>query len=431
MVPEQCTAMSKGMRILLILILFAVLPLLMGCARDPEPLLDRRIQAVENGLLEKQNDPPWKRMRLEDRMAYYNVPGVSIAVIDDGRIAWTKGYGVLENGSLQPVTPETLFQPASLGKPIVAMAALHFVETGLLDLDRDVNEQLASWQVPENSLTQHERVTLRRLLSHSAGVTVAGFVGYRQGMAVPNLQQILDGLPPANSDPILVDITPGTQERYSGGGYMIVQKLLEDVTGQPLPETIRQVVLDPLAMTSSTLEWPLPEGLRSLAAHGHRADGSPIAGGWHTYPEVGAGASMWSTPTDISRFVIQLMDAYRGSGGDLISQAMATEMLTPQINNRGLGPLVYDDGGDLFYFMHPGANDGYKSVMVGYPERRQGVVIMTNGDNGDLLWHEILNSISAEYRWVPDRTLLYIGLVVSCLVVTVVFRRFSATSHRT
>jgi CubicO group peptidase (beta-lactamase class C family) len=431
MVPEQCTAMSKGMRILLILILFAVLPLLMGCARDPEPLLDHRIQTVENGLLEKQNDPPWKRMRLEDRMAYYNVPGVSIAVIDDGRIAWTKGYGVLENGSVQPVTPETLFQPASLGKPIVAMAALHFVETGLLDLDRDVNEQLASWQVPENSLTQHERVTLRRLLSHSAGVTVAGFVGYRQGVAVPNLQQILDGLPPANSDPILVDITPGTLERYSGGGYMIVQQLLEDVTGQPLAETIRQVVLDSLAMTSSTLEWPLPEGLRLLAAHGHRADGRPIAGGWHTYPEVGAGASMWSTPSDISRFIIQLMDAYRGDGGDLVSQAMATEMLTPQINNRGLGPLVYDDGGDLFYFMHPGANDGYKSVMVGYPERRQGVVIMTNGDNGDLLWHEILNSISAEYGWVSDRTLLYIGLVVACLVVTVVFRRFSATSHRT
>jgi CubicO group peptidase (beta-lactamase class C family) len=351
-------------------------------------------------------------------------------MIDDGRIAWMKGYGVLEIGTTRPVTPETLFQPASLGKPIVAMAALHFVETGLLNLDRDVNEQLASWQVPENSLTQHQRVTLRRLLSHSAGVTVAGFVGYRQGMAVPNLQQILDGLPPANSDPILVDITPGTQERYSGGGYMIVQQLLEDVTGKPLPALLQQVVLQPLGMTSSVADWPLPESLHSLAAHGHRADGSPIAGGWHTYPEVGAGASMWSTPSDISRFVIQLMDAYRGGGADLISQAMATEMLSPQINNRGLGPLVYDDGGDLFYFMHPGANDGYKSVLVGYPERQQGVVIMTNSDNGDLLWREILNSISAEYGWVPDRTLLYILLVFACLIVAVVYRHSSTTSHR-
>jgi CubicO group peptidase (beta-lactamase class C family) len=255
---------------------------------------------------------------------------------------------VLAAGSNEPVAPETLFQTASIGKPVVAAAALHLIEQGLLDLDADVNQSLESWQVHENPFTADEKVTLRRLLSHSAGVTVEAFRGYAQGEEIPDLRQILDGAPPANSPPVQIEIAPGTQQRYSGGGYMVVQQLIEDVTGDPFPETMQDFVLEPLGMDSSTFTYPLPDHLKHSAAAGHRSDGSPIPGGWHTYPEMGSGASLWSTPTDLANFAIGLMNSYNGQPGGVLSQDMAREMLTPQIDSRGLGPVILDEGGDLF-----------------------------------------------------------------------------------
>ena len=417
------------MRVALILIATLFFLSLGSCARNPEALLERRIAGVEHGLLSEYGDPAWKRMELAERMEYYHVPGVSIAVINDYQIEWARGYGVLEAGGSEPVTPETLFQTASIAKPVVAVGALQYVERGALALDSDVNQSLVSWQVPENEFTAVEKVTLRRLLSHSAGVTVEGFRGYALGEEVPNLRQILNGEPPANSPPIRVDIVPGTQHRYSGGGYMIVQQLLEDLAGEAFPDIMQDSVLEPWGMAASTFESPLPEDLRSIAASGHRQDGLAIPGGWHTYPEMGAGASMWATPSDLARFAIRVMLSYTGRTDEVISQDMAIKMLTPQVENRGLGPKVYDDGGGLFYFMHPGANDGYKSVLVAYPKRGQGVVIMTNGDNGDALWREILNSVSVEYGWVRDYTTLYVSATVAialALIGILILRRTRA-----
>ncbi len=408
------------MRVKLVPIVLVLVLSLASCVRSPETAVERRIARVERGLLRDQGDPPWKRMHLLDRMAYYHVPGVSIAVINDNRIEWAKGYGVLEAGTDAPVTPDTLFQTGSIAKPVVAVAALHLVEQGLIDLDADVNRYLVSWQVPENEFTAQEKVTLRRLLSHSAGMTIHGFRGYAQGEAVPTLQQVLDGVPPANSPPIRVDFVPGTQARYSGGGYVVVQQLLEDVTGQPFPQIVRDAVLEPWGMNDSTLESPLPEELEAIAASGHRANGAPIPGRWHTYPEMGAGASMWSTPSDMARFAIAVMDAYAGRSDSVLSPEMAREMLTPQIESHGLGPTVSDDGGDRFYFWHDGANDGYKTVLAAYPERGQGVVVMTNADSGDALWREITNSVSVEYGLVRGDTALYTGIVAAVLIAVLV-----------
>lgn len=349
-------------------------------------------------------------MELAERMDHYHVPGVSITVINNSQVAWARGYGLLEGGGAALVTPETLFQTASLAKSVVAVAALQYVQRGALELDGDVNQSLISWQVPANEFTTEERVTLRRLLSHSAGVTVEGFRGYAVGEELPNLRQILNGEWPANSPPIRVDIVPGTQHRYSGGGYMIVQQLLEDVVGKPFPDIMQESVLGPWEMAASTFKSPLPEDLKEIAASGHRTDGSTIPGGWHTYPEMGSGASMWATSSDLAQFAIRVMRSYVGQSDAALSPDIAIQMLTPHIENRGLGPLLYDEGGDLFYFMHSGANDGYKSVLVAYPERGQGVVIMTNGDNGDALWREILNSVSIEYISHADKlTQLYAG----------------------
>jgi len=378
---------------------------------------------VENGLLTSYDDPSWKGMNLEERMAYYNVPGVSIAVINDFQVEWAKGYGVMEAGKNQPVTPETLFQTASIAKVVVAVMALNQVEKGVLGLDEDVNENLVSWQIPDNEFLTEEKVTLRRLLSHQAGVTIEGFVGYRQGESIPDLLQILDGKPPANSVPIRVDAIPGSLYRYSGGGYMIIQQLMEDMTGLPFDELARQIVFEPWGMSTSTMETPLPEEFITLAASGHRADGNPIPGGWHNYPEAGAGASMWSTPTDLAQFAIKIMEAYEGRPDEVLSQEMTRAMLTRQIEDRGLGPLVYDEGGDRFYFMHSGANDGYKTFFAAYPERGQGMVIMTNSDKGDALYDEIKRSISVEYGLISGFIMLYAGIIimVAIIIVTAVY----------
>jgi CubicO group peptidase (beta-lactamase class C family) len=252
-------------------------------------------------------------MHLLDRMAHYRVPGVSIAVINDNRIEWAKGYGVLEAGTDAPVTPDTLFQTGSIGKPVVAAAALHLVEQGLIDLDADVNDYLVSWQVPENEFTAQEKVTLRRLLSHSAGMPHHDVRGYAVGEAVPTLLQILDGAPPANSPPIRVSHVPGTQALYSNAGYIVVRPLLEDVTGQRFPQIVRDAVLEPCGMNDSTLESPLPEELEAVAARGHRVNGALVRGRWHTYSEMSSGGSMWSTPSDWSTCRTSCVDPTRSS----------------------------------------------------------------------------------------------------------------------
>jgi CubicO group peptidase (beta-lactamase class C family) len=233
---------------------------------------------------------------------------------------------------------------------------------------------------------------------------------------IPNLQQILDGEPPANSPPVRVNAVPGTHYLYSNGGYMIVQLLLEDVTARPFLEIMQTAVLEPWGMTVSTFQSPLPEGLWATAASGHRADGRAIPGRWHTYPELGSGASMWATPSDLARFAIHVMLAYEGQPDQVLSQEMAIQMLTPQLEDSALGPFVGDDGGDRFYFLHAGAVDGYKSYLVAYPKRGQGLVIMTNSDNGDALWREILNSVSVEYGWLKDYTWLYVSITLVILL---------------
>lgn len=405
------------MRIRLILIALMVIILLASCGQAFESSPEKRIENIEQGLLRSLGDPPWKSMALQARMAYYNVPGVSIALIDNYEIEWAKGYGVLEAGGNQSVTPETLFQTGSIAKPVVAAAALNFAEKDMVELDSDVNRNLVSWQIPEDKFTAVEKVTLRRLLSHSAGITVHGFRGYTQGEAIPNLLQILNGEPPANSAPIRVDTVPGEKHRYSGGGYMIVQQLLEDVAEETFPEIMQSAVLAPWGMRASTFDSPLPENLQATAASGHRADGSVIPGKWHIYPEMGSGASMWSTPSDMARFSINLMQIYKGHSDDVLSNEMIMQMLSQQHEDNGLGFFVGDDGGDRLYFFHDGANDGYKSYLIAYPKRGEGLVIMTNGDNGDALGREILNSATVEYGWVRNYTLLMVSIATLLLVM--------------
>jgi CubicO group peptidase (beta-lactamase class C family) len=200
-------------------------------------------------------------------MDVFKVPGLSVAVIDNFTIVWAKGYGVTEVGTSMPITTKTLFQAASISKPVTATGALYLVEHGKLSLDEDVNRKLVSWKVPENESTKDQKVTLRRLVSHSAGLTVHGFPGYAVGEPIPTLIQIFNGEKPANTAPIRVDIVPGTKARHSGGGITIEQQLIMDVTGELFPQFMRETVLDKIGMRDSTYEQPLPPARAVLAAY--------------------------------------------------------------------------------------------------------------------------------------------------------------------
>jgi CubicO group peptidase (beta-lactamase class C family) len=369
-------------------------------APEPGPSAEalERIRRVENGLLPVhvvRGEP--QGFGINERMRHFRVPGVSVAVIDGGRVAWARAWGETEAGSGVPVDTATLFQAASISKPVAAAGALRLVEEGVLALDEDVNARLRSWKVPENGLTTTEKVTLRRLLSHSAGTTVHGFPGYAAGAAVPSLLQLLNGETPANTPAVRVDVAPGSRWRYSGGGTSIVQLMMTDATGRPFAEWMRERVLEPAGMRHSTYEQPLPAALRRRAAAGHRRDGTPVPGRYHTYPEQAA-AGLWTTPSDLARFAIEVQRAHAGSDGRIISREMTRRMLTRESGGYGLGFGVEGEGDEL-WFTHGGSNAGFQAFFAALAERGQGAVVMTNGDAGGELAMEILRALSREYGW--------------------------------
>jgi len=386
-------------------VLLALASAVLGCSADrgtagpdaTEAAVARITAGLEPGTVVKGRAPV--SFRLAERMEHYHVPGVSIAVVDSGRIVWARGFGVKEVGTADSVTAATLFQAASISKPVAATAMLRLVEDGRLDLDAPVNRYLTSWKVPDNAFTAREPVTLRRIVSHNAGLTVHGFPGYAAGEPLPTVPQILDGAPPANTPAVRVDTLPGAISRYSGGGVTVEQLVMTDVTGEAFPELMKRLVLDPAGMTRSTYEQPLPAQRRGEEAAGYRSDGTPIEGRWHTYPEMAA-AGLWTTPTDLLKWAMAITAARDGAPDALLSQETATEMLTPQKDDYGLGPGLGGTGAG-FHFGHGGANEGFRCQLIYFPERGQGAAVMTNGDGGGGLAQEILLAVAAEYGW-PD-----------------------------
>jgi len=335
---------------------------------------------------------------LAERMKQLNVPGVSIAVIHNGKIEWARGFGVRNNEGA-PVGPETMFQAGSISKPLAAMAALRLVQEGKLALDADINTYLTSWKIPSDPIAQGKSITLRELLTHTAGTTVHGFPGYASTDPVPTLVQVLNGEKPANTPAIRSEQPPMKQWKYSGGGYTIMQQALIDVTHERFPKLLHDTVLAPIGMTRSTYEQPLPQALRDNAATPYRADGKPVEGGAHTYPEMAA-AGLWTTPTDLAKYVIEVEQSLDGKANHVLNVDMTRQMLTPGMGKWGLGVGI--DGADANpYFSHGGANEGFRNNFVANEKSGEGAVVMTNGDNGGGLADEVLRSVAVEYNW-PD-----------------------------
>jgi CubicO group peptidase (beta-lactamase class C family) len=361
------------------------------------PEIQQKIQRIENGLLYPIviRGESIERMNLLERMKFYKTPGVSIAFINDGRIEWARAYGVRESGKNDPVTLETMFQAGSISKSITAIAALRLVQMGKLNLDEDVNQKLISWKIPENEFTKQKKVTLRELLSHTAGINVRSFNGYLSDEAVPTLLQVLEGIKPANSVAIRVEAIPGGGFAYSGGGYTIVQQLLMDVEKQQFPDLMQSLIFAPLKMKSSTFIQTLPKNF----AAGHDANGETKSGKWRIFPEMAA-AGMWTTPSDLAQLVIELQKLLAGKSDNFLTTAMVRQMLSPVSDNYGLGFFI-EGAENNRYFNHGGSTLEFNAHLQGYFQNRQGVVIMTNSLKAERLISELLRSIAHEYGW-PD-----------------------------
>jgi len=361
---------------------------------DQEARIHRVVTTVVDFPMSEGQAP--LRMDLLQLMKLYNVPGLSVAVIDDYKMIWAKGYGVIENGSSTPVTPKTLFQAGSISKPVAATGALYLVEHGKLALDENVNEKLKTWKLPENEFTKKEKVTLRRLMSHTAGLTVHGFPGYDVNDTQPTLVQIFNGEKPANTAAIRVDIVPGTKEVYSGGGVTIEQQLMMDVSGKAFPVLMRELVLDKIGMVESSYEQPLPPARAAMTASGTYGDGKVVHGRWHIYPEMAA-AGLWTTPTDLSKFAIEIALSKHGKSNRVLTEKTTNEMLKPVLEEAGLG--LFMDKENPGQFGHNGADEGFQAILTMNAESGKGVAIMANSDNGITVGDILLRKIAKEYEW--------------------------------
>ncbi len=367
--------------------------------------LQTRIDRVEAGLTREviaAEGSRVKKWNLTERMKHHRVNGLSVAVVNGGAVEWAKAYGVADASTREPVTPHTLFQTASVGKMITALAALQLVKAGRIGLDEDVNRKLTSWQVPENEFTATEKVTLRRLLSHSAGFTDDyGFAGYAPGAPLPTLRQMLDARPPANhTKPLAVGAVPGTVVRYSGGGYLVVQQLVEDLTGRPFGAYAEAEIFRKLGLEHSTYHFYPDRELARPVARGHYGDGKTDKDKkYHVYPEAAA-AGCWSTPSELARLLIQIVRERNGGPELLLNRALAETMLTPQFefNDRALG-VVLRGARQVDGFGHAGTNMGYNSLVFATTATGQGAVIMVNSDEGIELAQELMRSIANEYGW--------------------------------
>ncbi|WP_286802035.1 MULTISPECIES: beta-lactamase family protein [Sphingobacterium] len=375
--------------------IFAILVSTAFAQTTPQKI--KEISHVESSLIPPvrfEGEPAWN---IKSRMEFYQVPGVSIAVIKNAEILWSKTYGFADLDSKTPVRSNTLFQVASMSKPVSAYAALKEVELGKLASNADVNLYLKSWKIPENNWTRAKTVTLKNIISHTAGLTVSGFPGYRTTDPIPTAVEVLSGLKPANTPMVYVDKLPGLNFRYSGGGYTVLQQMLVDIEGKDYSSIMEEKVLSPLGMKNSTFAQPLPELNKQFAATAYTVDGKKVEGRYHVYPEQAA-AGLWSTAEDYARFVIYIQRTLNGKSSTIISKKMAEEFTSPYIEPIiGLGVFLEDYDGSS-YFCHGGWNEGFSSYFVGNKTSGDGVVILTNTNKPEFI-NELVRAVALTYQW--------------------------------
>lgn len=337
---------------------------------------------------------------LAELMATYHVPGISIAVAGPADEMWCAGFGTTTTGNGAAITPSTMFQACSISKHVAAFGAVRLVDDGVIDLDGDIADYLTSWQLPCADDGWRPPVTVRQLLAHTAGLSYNWFRGYGQGEPTPTLVQVLRGEPPANTQPVRPALLPGSQLRYSGSHYAVLQQLMTDVTKTPFDELMRTLVLEPAGMADTSYSQQFPAERPGLVALGHFINGVPVTGGWRVLPEM-AGAGLWTTPGDLIRLELKIASAAAGEPS-LISQDLARQMLTPQVpGGLGLGTELGTAGGRL-RFGHTGDNVGYRCFSFAWPDAGAAVAAMGNSDGATELLLSILAAAQRKYAPPSD-----------------------------
>lgn len=332
-------------------------------------------------------------------MDRFHVPGVSIAVMRDFEIHWAKGYGLADVDAGTRVDADTLFQAASISKPVAAMAAMRAVQDGRFALDDDINKVLKSWKLPDSEFTRGHPVTPRSLMSHTSGLGDGfGFPGYHPSAQRPTLVEILNGSKPSNVGPVLMERPPFTAVKYSGGGVTLMQLAMTDALGRPYADMMQEVVLRPIGMTNSAYEQPLSAPRDSHAARAHNGGGRAMDTKWHVYPELAA-AGLWTTPTDLAKFAIEIQKAALGRSTRVLTRASVLEMLSPVgVGDYAVG-LSLSKLGQGWYFGHGGSNWGFQCDLLAHRVKGYGVAVMTNGDTGRRVINEIRDRVAAAYGW--------------------------------
>jgi CubicO group peptidase (beta-lactamase class C family) len=355
------------------------------------------IGQVENGLRSEYFVKGDKLKSITEAMNEASIPGISIAIINNFDTVLSKGYGIGDIKVGLPVDKNTIFQAASISKPLTALAVMKLVQDGKLDLNEDINTYLKTWKLPESHLTAKNKVTLKNLLSHTAGVTVHGFPGYCSEVKIPTLIQILNGEPPANTGKIHVDTEPNTEFRYSGGGYTIIQQILIDQLQKPFEEIMYELILEPLGMTNSFYSSsPLDEKQCTNATTGHKGDGSQVACKRHIYPEMAA-AGLWTTPEDLAKFSMEVQKSLKGESNKILTRDFMEIMTTPILTGIYNLGLRNEKIGRELLLMHNGGNEGYSCSLMFHKEKGFGVIFMSNSDNGNKMRLPLIRSAAAAY----------------------------------
>ena len=337
-----------------------------------------------------------KLYSIAERMKHYKVAGVSVAVIDNYQIVWAKGYGYADKKEDRKVTSSTMFEPGSISKSLNAVGILRLAQEGKLDLYRDINQYLVNWKFPYDTVSHGKKITTAQLLSHTAGLGVHGFPGYHRDSAIASVTDILDGRVPSNTEAVRSLTEPGEEPRYSGGGILITQQMLTDLTKQRYEQYMYEHVLRPLGMTNSSYNQPPSVAQSKNLATGYKSNGDEVPGKYFVYPEKAA-AGLWTTPTDICKYIIEMQQAYRGKSSKLLSREMVKLHVTPYKYDVAMGTFIQNRNGEK-YFVHSASNEGFTGYFLGGLTNGKGVALFVNSEDGFVLL-ELLNSIAMVYNW--------------------------------
>jgi CubicO group peptidase (beta-lactamase class C family) len=325
----------------------------------------------------------------------HNVPGAALSLVLDGKVTWSAGYGLADRTQHIPVTADTVFQVASISKSVTSWGVMRLVERGLLDLDAPVEQYLTRWHFPPSDYNA-SGVTIRRLLSHTAGLSVGGYPGYLPDQKLPSLEDSLSGSN-RRAGEVRIAMEPGAQWSYSGGGYTLLQLIVEEATGEAFSSYMQREVLGPLGMVHSSFEWRAD--LRPATAVGYSASGSAFPN--YLFTEQAA-AGLYTTAPDLGRFVAANMPGPNGepAGRGVLTPDTLALMFTPAVQLQGPGEawglgynlLALTDGSALI--KHGGSNAGWRAFFEAVPDWGEGIVVLTNGENGMSLIEDVVSAVA-------------------------------------